>query len=313
LLGSSIPEGLNLIKPVLGTARRLLQNPLQNTTVKELENEVWEHSRKGENDERNYASNTDDCILIENIGPDDTFETIRRNQIIDDNPSIQKNENQSYTLQKTHEAANNQINHEENNPSIRDYEKCGTRRRDPLIYDGTETNKSIHEENNPSIRDDNVFGSSYAGDSLRTAEATTRSSTGETRKVCSEVKNTMVGDESQDEINDKEKGSGDDEDLKNTGENGHGFTRGTKELLHEIEREKRERKATEADDADVPEYLWEEHLLNDCPTPWILQERTRLRGAIRLLRARMLKWWEQRVTRSFLEWMKTEHAGLTQH
>jgi hypothetical protein len=158
LIGSSIPEGFNLIKPVLGTARRLLQKPLQNTTGKELGNEVWEHSSKNENDGRNYACNTDDCILIENLGPDDTCGTIRRNQIShDDNPSIQKNENQSYTLQKTHDAENNQINHEENNPSIRDYEKCGTRRRDPLIYDGTENNKSTHEENNPSICDDNFL------------------------------------------------------------------------------------------------------------------------------------------------------------
>jgi hypothetical protein len=27
----------------------------------------------------------------------------------------------------------------------------------------------------------------------------------------------------------------------------------------------------------------------------------------------MLRWWKQRVTRSFLEWMKTEHAGLTKY
>jgi hypothetical protein len=63
-------------------------------------------------------------------------------------------------------------------------------------------------------------------------------------------------------------------DLKSTVEKEPVLTAGTKEVLHEIAREKRERKATKADDAAVPEYLWEEHLLNDCPTPWVLKERT---------------------------------------
>jgi hypothetical protein len=40
-------------------------------------------------------------------------------------------------------------------------------------------------------------------------------------------------------------------------------------------------------DADVPEYLWEDHFLKDCPTSWILSERTRLRKAIGMLRAIM--------------------------
>eukprot|EP00978_Attheya_sp_CCMP212_P040673 scaffold224742_cov45-Attheya_sp.AAC.1 len=34
-------------------------------------------------------------------------------------------------------------------------------------------------------------------------------------------------------------------------------------LLKAIDREKRERKATKADDAEVPVYLWEEHMIND--------------------------------------------------
>ena len=33
--------------------------------------------------------------------------------------------------------------------------------------------------------------------------------------------------------------------------------------LAEIAREARERKATKADDAEVPIYLWEEHMIND--------------------------------------------------
>jgi hypothetical protein len=57
----------------------------------------------------------------------------------------------------------------------------------------------------------------------------------------------------------------------------------------------------------VPECLWEEHLLHDCPTPWVLTERTRLRGGIRLLRKRMLGWWKRKITTSFLEWIREEH------
>jgi hypothetical protein len=85
------------------------------------------------------------------------------------------------------------------------------------------------------------------------------------------------------------------------------LSKGSKEVLSEIAREKRERKATKADDAVVPEFLWEEHLLEDCPTPWVLVERTRLRRAILLLRTRMLKWWKRRVGRSFLAWLKREY------
>jgi hypothetical protein len=36
---------------------------------------------------------------------------------------------------------------------------------------------------------------------------------------------------------------------------------GTQDILNEVAREKRERKATKSDDAEIPEYLWEEHLL----------------------------------------------------
>jgi hypothetical protein len=69
----------------------------------------------------------------------------------------------------------------------------------------------------------------------------------------------------------------------------------TKDVLQEVAREKRERKATKADGAEVPEYLWEEHLLKDSPTPCVLEERTRLRKAMNLMRRRMLAWWKGRV------------------
>jgi hypothetical protein len=52
--------------------------------------------------------------------------------------------------------------------------------------------------------------------------------------------------------------------------------------------QKREQKATKADDAPIPEYLWEEHLLSDGPTPWVVTDFVKLRKAMDLLRARML-------------------------
>jgi hypothetical protein len=103
--------------------------------------------------------------------------------------------------------------------------------------------------------------------------------TAETQERPSDEKSKQYVDETRDVTKEK--------DLKSAVEKEPVLTAGTKEVLHEIAREKRERKATKADDAAVPEYLWEKHLLNDCPTPWVLKERTRLRKAIRLFRARM--------------------------
>jgi hypothetical protein len=91
-----------------------------------------------------------------------------------------------------------------------------------------------------------------------------------------------------------------------------GLSRGSKDLFNEIAREKRERKATKADDAKVPEFLWEEHMLQDCPTPWVVEESTRLRQAMVLLHTRMLNWWKRRVARSFLAWVKREYPELAE-
>jgi hypothetical protein len=86
--------------------------------------------------------------------------------------------------------------------------------------------------------------------------------------------------------------------------------RGTRNVLGEIAREKRERKATKADDAEIPEYLWEEHLLDDSPPPWVVKERTKLRRAIGMLRAWMLRWWKNNVTSSFLWWVRQKYPQL---
>jgi hypothetical protein len=85
-----------------------------------------------------------------------------------------------------------------------------------------------------------------------------------------------------------------------------------KKELDAIGREARERKATKADDAAVPEELWEEHLLNDRPTPWNVcdDDRPTLRRAMNLMRARMLRWWKKKVTTSFLGWTHHQYKGL---
>jgi hypothetical protein len=103
----------------------------------------------------------------------------------------------------------------------------------------------------------------------------------------------------------------DNQDPSTDAETNAGGSSGIKEVLHEITREKRERKATKADGADVPECLWEEHLLKDCPTPWVLEERTRLvRHGIKLLPKCMLTWWKRKVTTSFLDWVREQHTEL---
>jgi hypothetical protein len=78
--------------------------------------------------------------------------------------------------------------------------------------------------------------------------------------------------------------------MSDGGESG-GLVNDKKQELDAIAREARERKATKADDAEVPEYLWwEDHLLNDGPTPWYMsdEDRPKLRRAMNLLRAQML-------------------------
>jgi hypothetical protein len=69
------------------------------------------------------------------------------------------------------------------------------------------------------------------------------------------------------------------------------------ETLAHIEREARERKSTKFDDAEIPAYLWEEHLLQDGPTPWdaTTTDIPKLKLGMAMLRRRMLRWWKQRV------------------
>jgi hypothetical protein len=80
----------------------------------------------------------------------------------------------------------------------------------------------------------------------------------------------------------------------------------TQDALDDIAREARQRKATKLDDAEIPAYLWEEHLMmTDGLTPWNAEstDMPKLRRRMNLMRRRMLVWWKSKVTWSFLCWI----------
>jgi hypothetical protein len=82
------------------------------------------------------------------------------------------------------------------------------------------------------------------------------------------------------------------------------------EVLEDAAQQKKEQKATKADDAAVPGHIWETHLLNDGPTPWVVKDVDELRKAMNLLRQRMLRWWKRKVTTSFFEWSHQRYPEL---
>eukprot|EP00978_Attheya_sp_CCMP212_P035628 scaffold156149_cov33-Attheya_sp.AAC.1 len=65
-------------------------------------------------------------------------------------------------------------------------------------------------------------------------------------------------------------------------------------LLKAIDREKRERKATKLDDAKVPVYLWEEHMINDGDFGRTTADLPRMRPLMGACRVLMLKWWKRK-------------------
>jgi hypothetical protein len=86
---------------------------------------------------------------------------------------------------------------------------------------------------------------------------------------------------------------------------------GTLPDLGKIDQEGRERKATKADDAEVPEYLWHEHVFEDCGRNWTEAQKEKLPRAAKVLQKEMLKRWKYKVLSSFLSWLKVKHKSLT--
>ena len=83
---------------------------------------------------------------------------------------------------------------------------------------------------------------------------------------------------------------------------------GTEDLLTDIARAKRERKATKSDDAEVPIYLWTEHYMEGSTIKWdkatIEDEHRKVEGAMETLRSKLFIWkWKRRVIKEFNNWI----------
>jgi hypothetical protein len=82
------------------------------------------------------------------------------------------------------------------------------------------------------------------------------------------------------------------------------------EILEGIARENRERKATKSDDADVPVYLWEEHLIEDGIFGRTLADLPSMRPMMDALRVLMMMKWKKKVTSSLFSWIRKENPYL---
>jgi hypothetical protein len=87
-------------------------------------------------------------------------------------------------------------------------------------------------------------------------------------------------------------------------------------IFHDIAREQREKKATKANDAELPEYLWIEHLLDDADpaknfdtSKWNAAHLAALPTLMEGLRNIRLKWWKKKVTLSFGDWLSKQFAA----
>jgi hypothetical protein len=80
-------------------------------------------------------------------------------------------------------------------------------------------------------------------------------------------------------------------------------------LLAEIDRVNRERKAVKVDDAEVPKYLWEDQLLEGLPGRIWEDEGVikRVRLVTGWLRRKMLSWWKRKVTTSYVAWAQAKY------
>ena len=84
----------------------------------------------------------------------------------------------------------------------------------------------------------------------------------------------------------------------------------TSHLLDDITREARERKATKADDAEVPVYLWFEHMFEDGDCAWTMQQQEQIKAQADWMRGRMLSWWKMKVRKSLFTYLKSKYPGL---
>jgi hypothetical protein len=64
------------------------------------------------------------------------------------------------------------------------------------------------------------------------------------------------------------------------------------------------------DDAEVPEYLWHEHVFEDCGRNWTEAQKEKLPQAAKVLQNGMLEPWKYKVLSSFLSWLQVKHKSL---
>jgi hypothetical protein len=78
--------------------------------------------------------------------------------------------------------------------------------------------------------------------------------------------------------------------------------------LQGIAREQRDGKAVKSDDAGVPEYLWEDELLEGLEMfDWDATKLKNVRRVSTWLRTMMLRWWEKSVTTSYIQWAREKY------
>jgi hypothetical protein len=104
------------------------------------------------------------------------------------------------------------------------------------------------------------------------------------------------------------KGSIDNIDSEDRSELKLGLDNTYEEVLSDISREHRDRKAVKSDDAAVPEYLWEEHLLEGLEDQeWDDTKLVKIRRVSEWLRSKMFRWWTRNVTRSYVYWAEAKY------
>ena len=77
-------------------------------------------------------------------------------------------------------------------------------------------------------------------------------------------------------------------------------------ILDEVSKDKRERKATKADDAEVPISMWTDHYLEESTLKWNSSDKSSIEKAMDTMRKYLLERWKRRVLNSYLKWYYEE-------
>lgn len=78
------------------------------------------------------------------------------------------------------------------------------------------------------------------------------------------------------------------------------------QLLQQVDQDKRERKATKADDAVVPVFMWTKHYIEESNMAWDFSDMPQIERAMNVMRKYLLRRWKRRIFHSYLEWFYDE-------